>query len=103
MAVFDKWRGSTLAAMALGMGLAALALALLDADRLAERHAARREAALVLARSLGAADLALFNEARYARHPSQADRHAAFQDHPLALEHFPAGSLVPPPAADPRP
>lgn len=41
-------------------------------------------------------DLALFTEARYTRHPSQADRHAPFQDHPLSLEHFPSGSLVPP-------
>ncbi len=43
-------------------------------------------------------DLALFTEARYTRHPSQADLHGAFQDHPLALEHFPTGSLVPAPA-----
>lgn len=43
-------------------------------------------------------DLALFTEARYTRHPSQADRHSAFQDHPLALEHFPTGSIAGPPA-----
>jgi hypothetical protein len=43
-------------------------------------------------------DLALFTEARYTRHPSQADLHSAFQDHPLALEHFPTGSLIGPPA-----
>jgi hypothetical protein len=42
-------------------------------------------------------DLSLFTEARYTRHPSQADLHSAFQDHPHALEHFPSGSLVPPP------
>jgi len=42
-------------------------------------------------------DLALFPEARYTRHPSQADLHSAFQDHPLALEHFPSGSLTGPP------
>lgn len=42
-------------------------------------------------------DLCLFPEARYARHPSQADWHAAFQDHPLSLEHFPAGSFTVPP------
>lgn len=42
-------------------------------------------------------DLCLFPEARYARHPSQADWHAAFQDHPLSLEHFPAGSFTTPP------
>jgi len=36
-------------------------------------------------------DLALLTEARYTRHPSQADRFAPFQDHPLALDHFPSG------------
>jgi hypothetical protein len=29
-----------------------------------------------------------------------ADRHAPFQEHPLALEHFPSGSLVMPNLAD---
>jgi hypothetical protein len=43
-------------------------------------------------------DLSLFTEARYTRHLSQADRFAAFQDHPMALEHFPSGSLLLPPA-----
>ncbi|MEN6622036.1 MAG: hypothetical protein ABFD50_10850, partial [Smithella sp.] len=38
-------------------------------------------------------DLCLFTEARYTRHPSQADIYSAFQDHPVALEHFPAGSI----------
>src|SRR5512147_3094306 len=50
-----------------------------------------------IARELQLTDLCLFTEARYTRHPSMADRHAAFQDHPLALEHFPSGALVPPP------
>jgi hypothetical protein len=50
-----------------------------------------------LAQRLGLTDLALFTEARYTRHPSQADLHSAFQDHPLALEHFPSGSLIVPP------
>ncbi len=47
----------------------------------------------------GLTDLALFTEARYTRHPSQADLHSAFQDHPLAFEHFPSGSLIAPPEA----
>jgi len=51
-----------------------------------------------LAAALELTDLALFNEARYTRHPSQADLHTAFQDHPFSLEHFPTGSLVPPTA-----
>jgi hypothetical protein len=81
----------------LGLGLAALALAMLDAGRLAASRTADRQAGLALAARLQLTDLALFTEARYARHASQADRHAAFQDHPMALEHFPAGSLMPPP------
>jgi len=42
-------------------------------------------------------DLCLFTEASYTRHLSVADRHTPFQDGPLALEHFPSGSLVAPP------
>lgn len=56
-------------------------------------HAADR----ALVRELGLSDLSFFTEARYTRHPSQADRHTPFQDHPAALEHFPTGSLLPPP------
>ena len=48
---------------------------------------------------LGLTDLALWTEARYARHPSQTDRFSAFQDFPASPEHFPAGSIVPPPPA----
>lgn len=50
-----------------------------------------------LARELSLTDLALFTEARHARHPAMADRSAAFQNHPLALEHFPTGVLIRPP------
>ncbi|MEO8594280.1 MAG: hypothetical protein ABI759_13265 [Candidatus Solibacter sp.] len=50
-----------------------------------------------LAERLDLTDLCLFTEARYTRHLSQADLHSAFQDHPTALDHFPSGSLVPPP------
>lgn len=55
-----------------------------------------------LARSLMLTDLALWTEARYTRHPSQADLFAPFQDAPAAIEHFPAGSIVAPPG-DVRP
>lgn len=51
-----------------------------------------------MVKELRLTDLCLFTEARYTRHPSMADLHSAFQDHPLALEHFPSGSLVTPPA-----
>ncbi|MDT8421308.1 MAG: hypothetical protein RQ754_12835 [Desulfuromonadales bacterium] len=49
-----------------------------------------------LVKGLGLTDLALFSEARYTRHPSQADLFSAFQDYPAALEHFPSGSLIAP-------
>ena len=49
-------------------------------------------------------DLALGTEARYTRHPSQADWFAPFQDLPSAIEHYPAGSVFGPRSgADPRP
>lgn len=46
--------------------------------------------------NLHVTDLCLATEARYTRHPAMADRHAPFQEHPLALEHFPSGSLISP-------
>ncbi|WP_321366117.1 hypothetical protein [uncultured Desulfuromusa sp.] len=45
---------------------------------------------------LGITDLSLSSEARYTRHPTQADVFAAFQDFPGAFEHFPTGSMIPP-------
>lgn len=51
-----------------------------------------------LVRELGLTDLALFTEARYTRHPTQTDLHSPFQDHPGAIEHFPSGSILPPPS-----
>jgi hypothetical protein len=57
----------------------------------------------LLARKLMITDLCLFTEARYTRHPSMADLHTPFQDHPVSLEHFPSGSLVSPPDFSARP
>jgi len=48
-------------------------------------------------KNLGLTDLCLTTEARYTRHLSQSDWHAAFQSHPLALDHFPSGSVLAPP------
>jgi len=50
-----------------------------------------------IAQDLGLTDLCLFTEARYTRHLSQTDLYSAFQDHPMAFEHFPSGSMVKPP------
>lgn len=53
-----------------------------------------------LVQRLGLTDLALWSEARYTRHPSQADLFTAFQDYPGAFDHFPAGSIITPQTAD---
>jgi len=87
---------------AFGLLIAVLAaLGLLAGWDAARRHSGaetRFIANRALARWVVFTDPALFTDARYTRHPSLADRHSAFQDYPLALEHFPSGSLVPPPA-----
>jgi hypothetical protein len=87
-------RPSTVAAGVLAAGLVLFALMLLHARFAAV--AGVDGAARALAGRLGLTDLALFTEARYTRHPSQADLATPFQDHPLALDHFPSASLVVP-------
>ncbi len=72
-------------------------LTFVDAARQYNSRAATLAANALLVKKLGLTDLSLFTEARYTRHPSQADLHSAFQDHPMGLEHFPSGSLLPPP------
>lgn len=49
-----------------------------------------------LVKHLKLTDLSLWTEARYTRHPSQADIFTAFQDSPSSFEHFPAGSIIGP-------
>jgi hypothetical protein len=78
------------------MNILFLVLAMLHAGHEREHlsHAIREKEELV--RTLSLTDLCLFTEARYTRHPSQADMYTPFQDHPLSLEHFPSGSLLTP-------
>jgi hypothetical protein len=54
-----------------------------------------------LVRELGLTDLALSSGTSYTRHPSQADLFAPHNEHPSAIEHFPAGSVLQPPAVSP--
>ena len=56
-----------------------------------------------LVAALQLTDLSIWTEARYTRHPSQADRFTPFQDFPGALEHFPAGSIMAPVLTDANP
>ena len=81
------------------LGAALLMLATLADARLlrAARDGAQQEMRALVA-TLQLTDLCLFTEARYTRHPSLADRHTAFGDLPFGLDHFPSGSLLPPPA-----
>jgi hypothetical protein len=51
----------------------------------------------MVVKDLELTDLSLFTEARYTRHLSQTDLYSAFQDHPVALEHFPTGAIAGPP------
>ncbi|MDK9715434.1 MAG: hypothetical protein OEL86_15245 [Sulfuritalea sp.] len=78
-------------------GGCAFGLCFVDAARQRAAAGADEAERTRLVAQLRLTDLALFTEARYTRHPSQADLHSAFQDHPLAFEHFPTGSLIGPP------
>ncbi len=82
------------------LGALALACAAIFAHswQLTASDQSRLLANQALVSHLGLTDLALFSEARYTRHPSQADLHSALQDHPGAFDHFPTGSLTRPPA-----
>lgn len=84
-----------LAFLGAGLGVAGLLAAHAGLSRAAAD--ARLERLAVLAGRLGSTDLCLFTDARYTRHPSLADYNTPFQDSPLALEHFPSGSLLAPP------
>ena len=95
-------RKSSVFMAAAACGATILSLLLLDGRaRQAGAAAALAPCREIVAR-WGLSDLCLFTEARYTRHPATADLHSAFQDHPVALEHFPTGSLVPPRGVPPE-
>jgi hypothetical protein len=94
-------RPANLALIILTLASGGFGLTFADAARLRTANATAIDATAALVERLGLTDLALFTEARYTRHPTQADLQSAFQDHPGALEHFPTGSLMPPPAGIP--
>jgi len=77
-----------------GVSLIILMLLPLHARRAQQRPGAELREQNFLFKSLQLTDLCLATEARYTRHPAMADRHAPFQEHPVALEHFPSGSLI---------
>ncbi len=89
-------RGSSLALGCLGVLLLTCLAALAHAAWEQREAALRPNLSAAMVQSLRLTDLTLFTDARYTRHLSQADTFSAFQDGPVALEHFPAGSLVMP-------
>ncbi|MEW6720863.1 MAG: hypothetical protein AB1346_10485 [Thermodesulfobacteriota bacterium] len=94
-----KGRGRVGRFLALAALLAALCLlAGIDAARRRAEADERFAANRALAGRIGFTDPCLSTDARYTRHPSLADLHSPFQESPLALEHYPSGSLVLPPA-----
>jgi hypothetical protein len=95
--VSSGWRPSGIAAVVLALLLLAAIATLLDAARLRTGHAPGLATQAALVARFGLTDLSLFTEARYTRHRALADLHSPFQDHPHSLEHFPSGSLLPPP------
>jgi hypothetical protein len=90
-------RRSTILLLFFAVSSLAMLLSLIDANIRQQQATAVLQQRGELVAELGLTDLALFTEARYTRHLSQADLHSAFQDHPMALEHFPSGSLQRPP------
>ncbi len=92
-----RLRASTPALVLLTLGLLAVAATFVDAHRLRTLRAPDQTERQALTSRLGLTDPALMTEARYGRHLTQADLHSAFQDHPLAFDHFPTGSLWPAP------
>lgn len=56
-----------------------------------------------LTHHLKLSSLALWPEASYGRHPCLSDLFTPLSSHPGALEHLPAGSLVPPDRYSPPP
>jgi len=70
-------------------------IVLIKHDQRSLSDAAADDLATLVSR-LQLTDYALWSEARYTRHPSQADWFTPHQDFPGSLEHFPAGSLIAP-------
>ena len=81
----------------IGSGMLLLVAILIQAHFVARADLPLLQQKADVVKNLGLTDLCLSTEARYTRHLSQSDWHAAFQSYPLALDHFPSGSVLGPP------
>jgi len=94
-------RGSTWFGLVAGsLGLALLAMVVLAKLQEPTTLAAMARKRQVV-ETFGLTDLSLFTDARYTRHPSQTDLTTPFQDHPVSLERFPSGMVMPLPRREP--
>jgi hypothetical protein len=91
-------RASTIYLLFAGVTTTLFIILMLHSRNVSGEAEAMMNASSGAVKELRLTDLCIFTEARYTRHPSMADLHSAFQDHPLSLEHFPSGSLMTPPA-----
>ncbi len=66
---------------------------------LSEHRTLRKDLKEVV-KTLRLTDMVLSTDARYTRHPTQADLFSAFQEYPCSIEHFPTGSIIPAPDLD---
>jgi len=87
----------------IGSGMLLLVAILIQAHFVARADLPGLLEKAAVVKNLGLTDLCLSTEARYTRHLSQSDWHAAFQSHPLALDHFPSGSVFAPPGTLKKP
>jgi hypothetical protein len=81
----------------IGTGILLLAVIFIQARFVTQSDLPLLRQKAEVVKNLRLTDLCLFTEARHTRNPSQADWHAAFQSHPMALDHFPSGSIIGPP------
>jgi hypothetical protein len=96
-----QMRKSLLFLLILSAQIILLGAAFLHAGSANKASLSERSERAVLVEKLQLTDLCIFTEARYTRHPSMADLHSAFQDHPGAKDHFPSGSMINPSALRP--
>jgi len=80
--------------ISLGLAVLLFGLMFLDANMSQRISRSGTHESREIVKVLALTDLCLITEARYTRHPSMADLHTAFQEHPLSLEHFPSGSII---------
>jgi hypothetical protein len=97
MSIYMHSRPSNLALAVIGAGIGLFLMTFVDGALLRKQRAEALARRAEMVSRLQLTDLCLTSEARYTRHPSQADLHSMFQDHPLSLEHFPSGSVFAPP------